>query len=1056
MALVENKNLPIFFKEKEITKNQLDQLKNVLRDGINFLDKYSRDNRISIESINVLITGTQNIIEQSLEEFENARNLIDQIFNFSTSVQQILTEFSLTTAKNEDLVALSGEIISKAPLSQVMFLQTTINNLNNLVDSVLTAFNNLGEFVPFTGTGTNYLELEESVKQALFKLDDLLKEAFDALDDIEQWIEEYPTREEVLINKTLISETNNIYAKAVTVKIKASNSITKGDAVTVINYEESTNSYVVIKTNNNNNIANGISMQSLANTENGLMIVFGLFKGLDTSGYSANSILYVSSTGTLTTTQPTEGFKQPIGYTLNSLSVGSILVTAGYPKQDAWDVSFDDTVTQLAGEEETVADVQTAIEKLNVVLKEYTDNKISALIGDAPELLNTLAELAEALNNDEEFSSNLLQAISNLESNIGVLASLATENKDDLVTAINELEGTIKTNKDNVGDLTTLSSNNKTTIVAAINEIFANVVTDFEEILAVISQVENNATDISNIQTAIQNIINGAQSIDYDSTLTGSVSETLQEVIDEIYLTLTTALNNITTLQTSVGVLSSLQTTNKTSLVLAINEVFTKTINDFSALNNLFTNLNGDLVNHTNNLTVHRVINDTGNSTIDLLSALEINNRLNTRALSVHGHLFKIVADETDLSTILFPQINDSVYQLNTAQYRVWNGTQWVTVAAGFNDEVTTTTASWSSSKISAFIQLQINDLVAGASEQLNTLKEIADALNNDPNFYQTVITVLDAKVSDVPDDGKKYLRTKIDGVGIWEEPSQLNHLHRLISKQTFELPHIEQDWTFDSEGGFYFHVFALTLFEIGEEDDFYGQFVLENNEEKLAVLEAGFYPNLEKINKTEVKIKSEALFATEGIEIELVVYREDAPAVLINGGIGAFVFDQLVESTSTYGRLINYNTIKEVNEYIEESLENIDDILTEHREDIDTNTNDVSALDTRLTTAETSIQEIFNKNFIVKESVVIPITGWVTSGNFVRVRITFTATLLVKDGFGLTPNIINTTILNAVQDAVVVKVERVDNNNIDVFAVNAFGNEVTCELSIFKNEVGE
>jgi tetratricopeptide (TPR) repeat protein len=1054
MSLIENKNLPIFYQEKEITKNQLDQLKNVLRDGINFLDKYSRDNRISIESINVLISGTQSIIEQSLEEFENARNLIEQIFNFSISIQQILTQFSLTTAKNEDLVALSGEIISKAPLTQVMFLQTTINALEQLVSEVLALFNDLGEFVPFTGTGTNYLELEESVKQALFKLDELLKDAFDAIEDIDDWIEAYPTREEVLINKTLTSDTNTIYAKAITIKIKASNSIGKGDAVTVVNYEELTNSYVVIKTNNTNNFANGISMQTLANTEYGLMIVYGLFKGIDTSSYNANSVLYVNSTGGLTTTEPTEGFKQPIGFTLNSLSNGSILVTAGYPKQDAWDVAFDDSVTQLAGEEETVADVQTAIEKLNVVLKDYTDTKIANLIGDAPELLNTLSELAEALGNDEEFSVNLLQAISNIESDIGVLSSLATENQEDLVSAINELEGRIETNEDNIGDLTTLSSNDKSSIVAAINEIFANVVTDFEEILAVIEQVEENTTDITNIQTAIANIISGAQAIDYDSTNTGSLSETLQEVIDEIYLSLGTALNNITSLQTSVGTLTNLQTTNKTSLVLAINEVYTKTINDFNTLNNLFTNLNVDLNNHINNLSVHRVINDTGNSTTDLLSASEINSRLNTRALSVHGHLFKIVSDATDLTTVLFPQINDSVYQLDTAQYKVWNGTQWVAVASGFNDDITTTSASWSSAKIAAFIQSSINDLVAGASEQLNTLKEIADALNNDPNFYQTVITVLDAKVSDVPNDGKKYLRTKIDGVGVWEEPSQLNHLHRLISKQTFALPHLSSDWTYDSVNQFYYHIFEITLFEIGEADDFYGQFILENNQEKLAILEAGFYPNLEKISPTEVKIKSEALFATEGIEIEIVVYREDAPAVLINGGIGAFVFDQLVESTSTYGRLINYNTLKEVNEYVEASLEVIDQTLIEHRQDINTNETNINLLDGRLTTAESNVTTILNKNFITKETVNIPTTGWVAAGNFVKVTITFTNVLLSEDTFSLTPNITTTVLLNAVRDAIVVKIERVNNNSIDIFAVNAFGNVVPCELTILKNKV--
>ena len=67
--------------------------------------------------------------------------------------------------------------------------------------------------------------------------------------------------------------------------------------------------------------------------------------------------------------------------------------------------------------------------------------------------------------------------------------------------------------------------------------------------------------------------------------------------------------------------------------------------------------------------------------------------------------------------------------------------------ATGIDDGVTSGAATWSSSKISSEISGAISDLVGGAGAALDTLKELADALGNDPSFATTIATQIANRV---------------------------------------------------------------------------------------------------------------------------------------------------------------------------------------------------------------------------------------------------------------------------------------------------------------------
>lgn len=67
--------------------------------------------------------------------------------------------------------------------------------------------------------------------------------------------------------------------------------------------------------------------------------------------------------------------------------------------------------------------------------------------------------------------------------------------------------------------------------------------------------------------------------------------------------------------------------------------------------------------------------------------------------------------------------------------------------ATGIDDGTVGGASTWSSSKISTEISGAVSDLVGGAGAALDTLKELADALNNDPSFATTIATQIANRV---------------------------------------------------------------------------------------------------------------------------------------------------------------------------------------------------------------------------------------------------------------------------------------------------------------------
>lgn len=83
--------------------------------------------------------------------------------------------------------------------------------------------------------------------------------------------------------------------------------------------------------------------------------------------------------------------------------------------------------------------------------------------------------------------------------------------------------------------------------------------------------------------------------------------------------------------------------------------------------------------------------------------------------------------------------------------------------ASLIDDTSTDTDTTWSSSKITQAIADGFNSVIAGAPEALNTLQEIAVALNNAPNAVQGILDIL-AKVVRVDQEQTFSVAEKAQG----------------------------------------------------------------------------------------------------------------------------------------------------------------------------------------------------------------------------------------------------------------------------------------------------
>ena len=121
---------------------------------------------------------------------------------------------------------------------------------------------------------------------------------------------------------------------------------------------------------------------------------------------------------------------------------------------------------------------------------------------------------------------------------------------------------------------------------------------------------------------------------------------------------------------------------------------------------------------------------------------MTLESRIIALAQSIGADIKTLTTSQGSLSSLTTTNKTSLVSALNELKTAI-DGASGV----GINDSATNTTSTWSSSKVSSSITAAINALVASSPTALDTLNELATALNNDPSYATTVATALGNRV---------------------------------------------------------------------------------------------------------------------------------------------------------------------------------------------------------------------------------------------------------------------------------------------------------------------
>jgi len=133
-------------------------------------------------------------------------------------------------------------------------------------------------------------------------------------------------------NAIIDSFTNTVGADHIHYKIKANETIVKGNILKYVGWNAGEDAIEVVKVSSATDVAIGMAHDNLATGEFGLAVVVGTTEGFNTSAYTAGTILYPNTSGGLTATKPTSGTYQACAFVIRSQSVnGAYLVNFSNP-----------------------------------------------------------------------------------------------------------------------------------------------------------------------------------------------------------------------------------------------------------------------------------------------------------------------------------------------------------------------------------------------------------------------------------------------------------------------------------------------------------------------------------------------------------------------------------------------------------------------------------------------------------------------------------------------------------------------------------------------------
>ena len=269
---------------------------------------------------------------------------------------------------------------------------------------------------------------------------------------------------------------------------------------------------------------------------------------------------------------------------------------------------------------EAVLTFNTKSDRLTTYTKTETDTKISNLIGGAPELLDTLYELSQAINDDDTFATTMLDELSLKATNIRVDGI-----RDNLQQSINNTNTNLQTNYYNIDEVDDIEDGLQSQITADVDNLSNNYYTKTE--ITGIKTTLNNMDE--SLQDQITLDVDNLSTNYYTKTEINGIKTTLNNTDTSLQNQITLDVDNLSTNYYTKTEIEGIKTTLNNTDTSLQNQI-TLDIDNLSTNYYTKTEITGikTTLNNTDTSLQSQITSDVDNLSSNYYTKTDINNAL--------------------------------------------------------------------------------------------------------------------------------------------------------------------------------------------------------------------------------------------------------------------------------------------------------------------------------------------------------------------------------------------------------------------------------------------
>ena len=441
--------------------------------------------------------------------------------------------------------------------------------------------------------------------------------------------------------------------------------------------------------------------------------------------------------------------------------------------KEGYGLSQNDFTNELKAKLDTLTSISKVSDlenDLDFQTAEQVKNYIDELINGSGEALDTLKELAEALNNDPDFATNVLNKINEINNKIDTNVSRIDEETSNLSSEIHN----VKDYADNIVNQLSGEVNPKIaslqTSVEGIKESQADIKNDINSLQADDTKLHN---DISDIQLDLQGKA--------DTSVTDELSETLDNLIQDhiqYEAKVDTKLANEAIKRNEADnqikeSIDQLKVDHGSDISKVSQDLQTETTERSKADSTLHSSINEEVnkrsseVIRLEGLISSETTNRTSQDQLLSHSISDINDDVSRKYTELKSSIELEVSNRQNADSLLVPKKegyslskNDFTDELKAKLDGIEVGANNITKVSELDND--------SDFQTSEEVNAAIEKIIGAAPEVLDTLKELADALDNDPDFANNItkrITELASQVNKEVQDRKAADQSIVDQV---------------------------------------------------------------------------------------------------------------------------------------------------------------------------------------------------------------------------------------------------------------------------------------------------